>query len=174
MTDLIERLYCDVVACRGKHAGSSRTAKLLQSGVPKMARKVAEEAIEVSLDAVAGNRQAVILESVDLIYNLAVLWSALDVKPQHIWKEMERRENIYGICEKLPKVGAKSSAAKTASATDVVRVFQVADEGGSVLATAPFSEATEQIENPLKHAPAPLFSRPMVASQLPKRRLDRA
>ncbi|MGQ4274238.1 phosphoribosyl-ATP diphosphatase [Terrihabitans sp. B22-R8] len=103
MSNAIDRLYADILACRGKDPGRSRTAKLIQDGIPKMAKKVAEEAVEVSLDAVAGNRHDVILESVDLIYNLGVLWAELDIRPADVWAEMERRERLYGMCEKLPK-----------------------------------------------------------------------
>ena len=81
----------------------SRTAKLRQEGVPKMAKKVAEEAAEVAIEAVTGAREALIRESADLIYNLVVLWSAADVTPQDVFGEMDRRERLYGIAQKLPK-----------------------------------------------------------------------
>lgn len=99
----IERLYRQIIDQRGAAPASSRTAKLMQDGVGKMAKKVAEEAIEVSLDAVAGNREALIRESADLIYNLAVLWAACGVVPDDVWNEMARRERLYGMAEKLPK-----------------------------------------------------------------------
>lgn len=104
MTDSISRLHAAIIECRKNAPAGSRTAKLLNDGIPKMAKKLAEEAVEVSLDAVVGKRQDVILESVDLIYNLTVLWTALDVRPQDVWDEMDRRERLYGICEKLPKI----------------------------------------------------------------------
>lgn len=99
----IERLYRQIIDQRGAAPTASRTAKLMQDGLGKMAKKVAEEAIEVSLDAVAGNREALIRESADLVYNLAVLWAACDVEPAHVWNEMARRERLYGMAEKLPK-----------------------------------------------------------------------
>jgi phosphoribosyl-ATP pyrophosphohydrolase len=76
----------------------------------KMAKKVAEEAVEVSLDAVAGNREALIRESADLIYNLAVLWAGSGITPDDVWNEMDRREKLYGIAEKLPKTRDPSAA----------------------------------------------------------------
>jgi phosphoribosyl-ATP pyrophosphohydrolase len=82
---------------------ASRTAKLIREGVPKMAKKVAEEAVEVSLDAVGANREAAVRESADLIYNLVVLWAGMDIAPADVWAEMERRERLFGIAEKLPK-----------------------------------------------------------------------
>jgi phosphoribosyl-ATP pyrophosphohydrolase len=105
MSDCIDRLYASVVRARDADTASSRTAKLLREGMGKMAKKVAEEAVEVSLDAVAGNREALIRESADLIYNLAVLWVGSGIAPADVWAEMDRREKLYGIAEKLPKGG---------------------------------------------------------------------
>jgi phosphoribosyl-ATP pyrophosphohydrolase len=103
MSDSISRLYSSVLAARDSGAEGSRTAKLMREGMSKMAKKVAEEAVEVSLDAVAGNRDALIRESADLIYNLAVLWAGSGITPDEVWHEMDRRERLYGIAEKLPK-----------------------------------------------------------------------
>ena len=82
---------------------TSRTAKLLRAGRAKMAKKVAEEAVEVVIDAMHGDRDAVVHESADLLYNLVVLWVAAGVKPDHVWNEMKHRERLMGIAEKLPK-----------------------------------------------------------------------
>lgn len=71
--------------------------------MPKMAKKVAEEAVEVGLEAVQGDRRRTILESADLIYNLVVLWSEIGIAPDDVWREIDRREQLYGIAEKLPK-----------------------------------------------------------------------
>ena len=104
MSDSVERLYQAVLAARARDPAYSRTAKLINEGMPKMAKKLAEEAIEVGLDAVQGNREAVILETADLIYNLVVVLSEAGITPAEVWREMDRREQLYGIAEKLPKV----------------------------------------------------------------------
>ena len=103
MSDPLDRLYAAVLARKGAPPGSSRTAKLLATGTPKIAQKLGEEAIEVAIDAATGNREGVVLESVDLIYNLAVLWAHMGIAPEEIWAEMTRREAMLGIAEKLPK-----------------------------------------------------------------------
>jgi len=72
-----------------------------------MAKKLAEEAIEVVIDAVNGNTEAVVRESADLLYNLTVLWASAGVKPEDVWREMKRREEMLGIAEKLPKSAPK-------------------------------------------------------------------
>ena len=103
MADSLERLYHAVLAARDLDPATSRTARLFQRGSGKMAKKLAEEAIEVVIDAVNGNREAVIRESADLLYNLTVLWASAGVRPEDVWAEMRRRENLLGIAEKLPK-----------------------------------------------------------------------
>lgn len=109
MTDSIRRLYDGVRAARGRDPAQSRTARLLQAGPRKIAKKVAEEAAEVALEAAVGNRDEVIRESADLLYHLVVLWSEAGVEPKEIWAEMDRREKMYGIAEKIQK-GAMADA----------------------------------------------------------------
>lgn len=72
-----------------------------------MAKKLAEEAVEVVIDAISGKPDAVVRESADLLYNLTVLWASAGVKPGDVWREMERRERLLGIAEKLPKSPVK-------------------------------------------------------------------
>ena len=107
MSEALDRLYAAIQDARTQEPAHSRTAKLLREGVPKMAKKVAEEAVEVALDAVQGERQRVIEESADLLYNLAVLWAESAIAPSDIWAEMEWRERTFGIAEKLPKDGGR-------------------------------------------------------------------
>jgi phosphoribosyl-ATP pyrophosphohydrolase len=107
MSDSLERLYQAVIAAKDLDPATSRTARLFQRGPSKMAKKLAEEAIEVVIDAVNGKTDAVIRESADLLYNLTVLWASAGVKPADVWREMERREDMLGIAEKLPKSAVK-------------------------------------------------------------------
>ena len=103
MSDSLERLYLAVLAAKDLDPATSRTARLFQRGPSKMAKKLAEEAIEVVIDAVNGDREAVVRESADLLYNLTVLWASAGVRPEDVWREMSRREDMLGIAEKLPK-----------------------------------------------------------------------
>ena len=103
MTDSISRLYQAAHACRHDDPSTSRTARLLRSGRAKMAKKLAEEAVEVVIDSMHGDRDSVVKESADLIYNLVVLWVSSGIRPEDVWKEMDRRERLLGIAEKVPK-----------------------------------------------------------------------
>jgi phosphoribosyl-ATP pyrophosphohydrolase len=103
MADSVSKLYQAVQASRHDDPSTSRTARLLRSSRSKMAKKLAEEAVEVVIDAMTGDRDAVVKESADLIYNLVVLWVSTGIKPEDVWREMDRRERLMGIAEKMPK-----------------------------------------------------------------------
>ena len=115
MSDSLERLYHAVIAAKDLDPATSRTARLFQRGPSKMAKKLAEEAIEVVIDAVNGDKDAVVRESADLLYNLSVLWVAAGVRPEDVWAEMDRRERAQGIAEKLPKASEHRLNAKAVS-----------------------------------------------------------
>jgi len=103
MTDSVARLFDAVIAVRDADPTKSRTARLLRAGPSKMAKKLAEEAVEVVIDAINGQPEAVVRESADLLYNLVVLWVHAGVHPNDVWAEMSRREKMFGIAEKVPK-----------------------------------------------------------------------
>jgi phosphoribosyl-ATP pyrophosphohydrolase len=126
MSDSLERLYEAVIAAKDLDPAISRTARLFQRGPAKMAKKLAEEAIEVVIDAVNGNPAAVVRESADLFYNLTVLWASAGVRPDDVWREMARRERLLGMAEKMPKSALKMPKV---SAPQVARRPIVALEG---------------------------------------------
>jgi phosphoribosyl-ATP pyrophosphohydrolase len=122
MSDSLDRLYQAVMAARTADPASSRTARLLHAGRSKMAKKLAEEAVEVVIDAMHGDSDAVARESADLLYNLVVLWVASSVHPKDVWTEMARRERLLGIAEKLPKERVDASLRRKVVALDRSRV----------------------------------------------------
>jgi phosphoribosyl-ATP pyrophosphohydrolase len=130
MSDSLERLYLAVLAAKDMDPETSRTARLFQRGQAKIAKKLAEEAVEVVIDAIRGDTEAVVLESADLLYNLTVLWAAAGVRPDDVWREMARREAMLGIAEKLPKSALK--VPKVASPAVAPRRPLVALEGRAV------------------------------------------
>jgi phosphoribosyl-ATP pyrophosphohydrolase len=87
-----------------------------------MAKKLAEEAVEVVIDAMHGQNEAVIRESADLIYNIVVLWVHSGVHPDEVWAEMRRRERLFGIAEKLPKDMVPATSRRKVVALEAQRV----------------------------------------------------
>ncbi|MGH9695643.1 MAG: phosphoribosyl-ATP diphosphatase [Bryobacteraceae bacterium] len=122
MTDSMGRLYEAVIAARGSDPAKSRTARLLRAGRAKMAKKLAEEAVEVVIDALHGQPEAVVRESADLLYNLVVLWVHSGVHPNDVWAEMRRREQLFGIAEKVPKDLVQSSSRRKVVALESRRI----------------------------------------------------
>ena len=103
MADSISRLYQAALACRHDDPSTSRTARLLRSGRSKMAKKLAEEAVEVVIDAMHGDSDAV---SGKAPISSTISWccgSSSGIRPEDVWKEMDRRERLLGIAEKVPK-----------------------------------------------------------------------
>src|ERR1700682_5678785 len=115
MTDSLDRLFVAILEARDRNPSVSRTAKLFRDGVHKMAKKLAEEAIEVGLDAVQMNRESVVLESADMLYHLAVVWAECGISPADVLGDLDRRERIYGIAEKLPKHASAAQGRRLAA-----------------------------------------------------------
>ena len=122
MTDSVRKLYNAVIAARDSDPGTSRTARLLRAGRAKMAKKLAEEAVEVVIDALHGQPEAVVRESADLLYNLVVLWVHSGVHPDDVWAEMRRREQMFGIAEKVPKDLVQSTSRRKVVALETRRI----------------------------------------------------
>ena len=76
---VLDRLYAVIESRRGAHKKSSNTAKLFHKGTGKIAQKLGEEAVETVIEAVSGDKSAVIAESADLLYHLLVLWAAREI-----------------------------------------------------------------------------------------------
>jgi phosphoribosyl-ATP pyrophosphohydrolase len=95
--DRIVELETAVAGVRDGRKTSPRTARLLAAGLPRIAQKLAEEATEVVIEAVRGERSAVLNESVDLLYNLVVLWSEIGIAASEVWAEMDRRQALLGM-----------------------------------------------------------------------------
>ncbi len=85
---VLDRLWQVVLDRRNADPAVSHSARLLSRGVPKI---------------VAGNREALIAESADVLYHLLVLWVGSGVHPSEVWAELERREGVSGIAEKAAR-----------------------------------------------------------------------
>ena len=81
----------------------SHSARLLSRGTAKVAQKFGEEAVECLIEAVAGNRAALVAESADVLYHLIVMWVDAGVRPDEVWAELQRREGVSGIAEKASR-----------------------------------------------------------------------
>ncbi len=103
---VLDRLFAVVMQRRTANPAVSHSARLLSRGITKVAQKFGEESVECLIEAVAGNRDAVIAESADVLYHLLVLWVASGVRPEDVWLELKRREGVSGIAEKAARARA--------------------------------------------------------------------
>ncbi len=71
----------------------SYTTKLFNKGVPKIAQKVGEEAVETVIEAVAGNYDDMIYEASDLIYHLLVLLESTGKSIADLETELVKRHS---------------------------------------------------------------------------------
>lgn len=98
--DVLEQLYALIEGRKGGDPDESYTAKLFDQGREKIARKMAEEAIETVLASVNESPERLASESADVLYHLLVLWADAGVQPAQVWAELAKRQGISGIEEK--------------------------------------------------------------------------
>lgn len=101
--DVLDRLWAVVDSRRTADPAISHSARLLSRGTAKVAQKFGEEAVECLIEAVAGNKDALIAESADVLYHLLVLWVDAGIGPDEVWHELAMREGVSGIAEKAAR-----------------------------------------------------------------------
>ncbi len=106
---VLDRLWSTVMSRREVDPSVSHSARLLSRGVAKVAQKFGEEAVECLIEAVAGNKPALIAESADVLYHLMVMWVDSGVSPDEVWAELVRREGVSGIAEKAARTAPGTS-----------------------------------------------------------------
>lgn len=85
----------------------SYVASLHNKGLNKILEKVGEEAVETILAArdaeQGGDRQALINETADLWFHSLVMLSHLDLGPEQVLEELQKRFTISGLAEKAAR-----------------------------------------------------------------------
>lgn len=104
MTDpLLDRL-AEVLEAR-KHAdpGESYVAKLYAKGLDAILKKVGEEATETVIAAKGGDRTQIVHETADLWFHSLVMLAYLDLKPDDVIAELDRRFGLSGLAERAAR-----------------------------------------------------------------------
>jgi phosphoribosyl-ATP pyrophosphohydrolase/phosphoribosyl-AMP cyclohydrolase len=86
----LESIICDRL--RNPDDGSY-TASLAASGSKRIAQKVGEEAVELALASVAGDRGEILNEAADLLYHLLVLLNTQDTRLGDVVATLEKRHS---------------------------------------------------------------------------------
>ena len=89
-------------------ADKSYTRSLLDAGVPRIAKKFGEEAVEAVIAAVEKDKPALLSESADVIYHLLVLLHASDLSLDQVVAELGRRTRQSGHEEKASRSPARA------------------------------------------------------------------
>jgi phosphoribosyl-ATP pyrophosphohydrolase len=98
--DTLSRLAATIAARRDADPETSWVAKLNARGVPVIARKLGEEAVETVVAALSGTREELVGEAADVLFHLLVLLDAKGVPLDEVLAELDRREGTSGIAEK--------------------------------------------------------------------------
>lgn len=100
VTDILHPLEATLTARRNCDPATSYVARLYAGGVPLIARKLGEEAVETIVAALSGDEAAVTAEAADLIFHLLVLLNSRGVSLADVEAELARRAGVSGIAEK--------------------------------------------------------------------------
>ena len=109
MSDILRELASVLEQRKSASAESSYVASLHEQGLSKILQKVEEEAletIEAANECDTGNgegRNAVIHETADLWFHTMVMLSHLELGPDQVLEELEKRFNISGLQEKASR-----------------------------------------------------------------------
>ncbi len=105
MTDpgTLARLEATIAARLTADPSTSYVASLHARGVPVIARKLGEEAIETVIAALSDSREELVGEAADVVFHLLVLLGAKGVALDEILTELDRREGTSGIAEKAAR-----------------------------------------------------------------------
>lgn len=101
--ETLDRLFETIAERKTAAPDSSYTASLYAKGAKKIAQKVGEEGVELSIAGAMADRDEIISESADLIYHMFVMWSEAGIEPSEIYAKLAEREGLSGLAEKASR-----------------------------------------------------------------------
>ncbi len=108
MSEVLTKLARVLEQRKTADADDSYVASLFAKGLNKILEKVGEEANEAILAAkdyqgTERTKDQLIHETADLWFHTLVMLSYLDLQPEEVLEELEKRFNISGIAEKASR-----------------------------------------------------------------------
>ncbi len=104
MTDrfaALEQIIADRLAAADP--ASSYVASLAAKGLPKVAQKVGEEAVEAIIAALGEPDAALVSEAADLLFHLTLLLKLRGLGLDAVAAELDRRHGTSGLAEKAQR-----------------------------------------------------------------------
>ncbi|MEW4447357.1 phosphoribosyl-ATP diphosphatase [Qipengyuania sp. JC766] len=108
MVDTLTQLEQTIAARRKADPSQSYVAQLHARGLPVMARKLGEEAVEAVVASLSGEREEMVGEAADVLFHLLVLLSGRDIPLSDVLAELARREGMSGLEEKAARAEQES------------------------------------------------------------------
>ncbi|WP_390548884.1 phosphoribosyl-ATP diphosphatase [Qipengyuania sp. MTN3-11] len=105
--DTLTRLCATIADRRDANPDTSYVASLFAKGIPQIARKVGEEAVETVIAALGEKPENLRGEAADLLFHLLILLEARGVSLADVMDELDRREGVSGIAEKAARNGSR-------------------------------------------------------------------
>lgn len=100
MSDTLNKLSAVLEERKSAAPDSSYVAKLYSKGLDAILKKIGEEATETVMAAKDGEAEKVIYEVADLWFHTLVLLKQMNLEPQQVLDELERRFGFSGLEEK--------------------------------------------------------------------------
>jgi len=91
MTDTLQQLWTTIESRKENRPSGSYTVELLDAGIPRIAQKVGEEAVETAVAALSEGNERLLSEMADLVYHCLVLLSAKNLNWADLEAELARR-----------------------------------------------------------------------------------
>ncbi len=101
--DTLTRLAATIATRRTADPATSWVAALHARGLPTIAKKLGEEAVETVIAALSGSREELVGEAADTLFHLLVLLDAKGIALDEVLTELDRRDGVSGIAEKASR-----------------------------------------------------------------------
>ena len=101
--DTLQRLEATITQRLSASPETSYVAQLHARGLPVIARKLGEEAVEAVTAALSAGREELTSEAADVLFHLLVLLAEKQVPLAEVLAELERREGTSGLDEKAAR-----------------------------------------------------------------------
>jgi phosphoribosyl-ATP pyrophosphohydrolase len=101
--DTLARLERTIAERLKASPDESYVASLAARGLPVIARKLGEEAVEAVVAALTDNREELVGEAADVLFHLLILLAEKGIPLSAVFEELERREGTSGLAEKAAR-----------------------------------------------------------------------
>ena len=101
--DTLARLEATITQRLSASPETSYVAQLHARGLPVIARKLGEEAVEAVVAALTDNREELIGEAADVLFHLLVLLAEKGIPLATVLAELDQREGMSGLAEKASR-----------------------------------------------------------------------